>query len=422
MIRLRRPTLDENNKLFTMAAIGGGGVIGSAISFLIGGALIANLYHIWKGRFGIARDPRYLFIAGCFAFYYFVNAASSLIHYEEVRNLWPIIRHIPFLGFALFCGRLAITPREDLLPWFEGGLIAGAIGSFVFAAVEVAVLGLERPEGLAGNTGIFAVINAVLYGGCLIVAVRRDGRLRLVATVAAACAAGALILTGMRALWPILLVAPAIVAFVYRSALGILATTRGVLAVAGLLVFLGALGYPVAHQRVAMLLSDIEAIGSDGNYSNSLGQRLLMWRAGYELVLERPILGWGPEKSGRLMVDLTESYSGMRLAFTHFHNFLLTAWVASGIFGAVAILALMIGPGVVLARSSLDSVGRAGFAFVLVLTTSYLASGLFGIMLGHDLLDSIWFFGIVAGAYLVIGPSKASTTPVAPPAVSGVAP
>jgi O-antigen ligase len=405
-----------------MAVIGGGGVIGSAISFLIGGALMANLYHVWHGRFGVARDPRVLAIAGCFAFFYLVNALSSLIHYEEARNLWPIVRHIPFLGFALICGRLSVTRREDLMPWFEGGLVAGAIGSFVFATVEVTVFGLERPEGLAGNAGVFAVVNAVLYGGCLVVAARRDGRLRLVATIAAACAAGALLLSGMRALWPILLIAPAIVAFVYRSALGILATSRGLLAVAGLLVVLGALGYPVAQQRVAVLLTDIEAVGGEGDYANSLGQRLLMWRAGYELVLERPILGWGPEKSGQLMADLTESYSGLRLSFTHFHNFLLNAWVASGIFGAVAILAVMIGPAVLLARTTLDAIGRAGFAFVLVLTASYLASGLFGIMLGHDLLDSLWLYGIVTGSYLVIGPPMETATAMAQPAVQETMP
>ncbi len=389
------PALDRNNKLFTAAVMGGGGVIGSGISILVGGAVYANLYHAMRGRLSFTKDRDVRAITMAFAFFYLVEAFSSLIHYSHLKSLWPLVQNVPFLAFPLIYARLEISRRAAIATALEAGFVIGAFAGFIYAAVEVFWMGAVRAEGLAGNQGPFALVNTVIYGGCIIVALRNGGTVGLASLVAAVLAAGSILMSGTRSLWPIILIAPVVLAFLYPAEMRRLFSPRRAAIAGALALVIGVLAYPLAEARIDNFLSDYDRVFAEGDLDNSLGTRLRVWETGYRLILERPLLGHGPDAADELIGG-----------YTHFHNFVMNAWVMSGIFGVVAVLGILVVPVIVLARRPGGDLRKFGFALSLLLSTSYLVSGTVGIMFGHDILDALFVYGTIVAAFLACGEDR----------------
>ncbi|APH72396.1 O-antigen ligase family protein [Aquibium oceanicum] len=392
------PALDRNNKLFTVAVMGGGGVIGSGISILVGGSVYANLYHAARGRISLPRDRDVLTITAAFAFFYCVQAFSSIIHYSHLKSLWPLVQYGPFLAFPLIYARVAISRRKALATATEVGFVLGAIAGFIFAAIEIFWIGASRAEGLSGNQGPFAVVNAVIYGGCIVAALRHGGAIGVTSLVAAALAAGTILMSGTRSLWPMIVVAPVLLVFLYPSEARRFFSPKRAAIAGALALVIGVFAFPLAQDRIAALLSDYDRVFVEGKLDNSLGTRLRVWETGYQLILERPLLGHGPDKADELMGG-----------YTHFHNFLMNAWVMSGLPGVAAVLALLVTPVIVLARRRGGDLQKFGFALSLLLSTSYVASGTVGIMFGHDILDALFIYGMIVAAFLACGDDDART-------------
>lgn len=391
---LRRPTLDESNRLFTLVVIGWGGVVGSLVSILYAGAMLAALPRLYRRQIALPADCGVIAIAAAFALFFTTEALSGAINYEGWPTLRQLASNLPFLGFLLVYARLSLSSRADLMRAVEFGAVSGAFGALVLALVQVGMLDFERAEGAAGNPGVLALISALLYGLCILTAVRRPGRMRWMALVAAIGAAAALLLTGMRALWPMLLVAPFIPLVVLRPKIDPGALRRGALLSALPVALALYLTYGMVGERVESLVADLDRI-EEGDYDSSVGKRLKMWHGGLELAAQEPVFGHGPAVSDTKKPEL--------IGYSHLHNFVLNAMVRSGLAGVAAVLALFFVPLWVLVRRRGDAISLFGVAMLLTLQAAYLMSGLVGIMLGHDILDALFIYGTIVASFLVLG-------------------
>jgi O-antigen ligase len=399
-ITLRRPTLDENNQVYTAIMVGWGAVIGSAISFFLSGAILWALFRLYQRKIVLPQQREVILVGAAFALFFFSEALSGAINYGGTETLRQIAENLPFLGFLFVYGRLSLSSREDVLRSVEIGVITGAFGTLLSALFQMLVLDLPRAEGAAGNPGPFALVAAVLYGLAFLIALRRLGWVRNIALVAAIAVAGAMILSGMRALWPILAIAPVISLAIVRPGKNLPSFGRIALpaAVAGLVVVF--FTYDVVYERVAKIADDYERVIENNDFDNSLGHRIRLWSAGLELAAERPVFGQGPGNAMDLSSERTAE-QGRPLNFTHFHNFLLNAMVRSGIVGVAAILILLVAPVWMATRTPRDDIGNFGFAMLLTVQAVYILSGLFGIMLGHDITDALFIYSTIVASFLI---------------------
>ncbi|RUY57477.1 O-antigen ligase family protein, partial [Mesorhizobium sp. M7A.F.Ca.CA.001.05.1.1] len=96
----------------------------------------------------------------------------------------------------------------------------------------------------------------------------------------------------------------------------------------------------------------------------------------------------------------------MDTGFNHFHNGFLTALVQAGILGAVTLAAIFIvaaGNAARVLRNSSDPNERFGATMIIVVVITYLTAGMTGILVGHDILDSVLMVFLVSGTYLASG-------------------
>ncbi len=324
---MRRPTLDQSNRAFTAAVIGGGGVGGSAVSVLVSGAVLVGLLRLWQGMIALPRDQRVWIVAAAFAARFVAETLSTLVNYSGPWDLYEgAVSNLPFLGFAIIFARLSLTPREDVLRWIEYGAVGGGIGAGLYALVEVLVLGRPRAEGLAGNSGPFALVCSLLFAFCILAALRNTGRMRQLAAAGAALSAGALLLSGMRSLWPLLLVSPLLLVWLSGTAPRRLISGRLVLGGAAVALLIAAVAYPTIDRRVTALASDLERV-EQGNYDNSLGQRLRVWNAAIDLIRQKPVFGYGPGHTAEALHEAAQVKGQRDIFFTHAHNVFLNAMV-----------------------------------------------------------------------------------------------
>jgi O-antigen ligase len=380
-------------------------VFGSGVSVLFSGAILLAFLRLYQRKIVFPSDRAILAVALAFAFYLAADVISGLFHNDGMVTWRQVAKDIPFLGFAFVYARLCLSRREDVLDAVERGAISGAFATLLVTGAELTFTAHDRAEGLAGNPGVLAVISSLVYGICLLSAVRHEERKRWVAFLAALAAATALLFTGMRALWPFLLIGPAIPLIVLRPALNWSVVRRGILIAILPLLLIGYMTYDMIATRMEALVEDVERtqVGQD---DGSLGKRLVIWKHGLEKAEENPIIGSGP---GSIKEDSSEVFG-----VSHYHNFLLNALVKSGVPGVLAILGLFIVPLVVVARRlrPADGTGLAGLSLLLTLQITFLLSGSVGIMLGHDIHDALFIYGTIVACFLVAGKQTLPIRPI----------
>lgn len=405
---MRRPTLDESNQIFTAAVLGLGGVIGSTISFLFGGAILAAFLRLLQDVIAYPTDRKVHLITAAFAGYFASACLSGLLNYEGVATLLQIAEKLPFLAFIFIYARLSLSPRRHVLRATEIGVIVGSLGAFAFALIQAVGMGL-RAEGLAGNPGPFALITALLYGLSTMTIMRRRGRMRLLATAAAISAAGALILSGMRSLWPMLLLAPALQLMVLRPIFSRRSIGQGIVAAGALVLVVGAAGYETIQTRFGNLMHDYQEVVVQEDFDNSLGLRLIMWSEGLEQAAQKPVFGQGLKEVEISLPPQSSSETGQELTFNHYHNFVVDALARTGLVGLLATLLMMFAPAWIATRQTRDDLADAGRMMMFTVLLAYFLSGAFNIMLGHDILDVLFIYSMIVSTFLVLDQSDGET-------------
>jgi O-antigen ligase len=388
------PTLDQMNLVFTGILLGWAGVVGSGVSILFSGAILWAFLRLYQRRIVFPADRGILAIAAAFAFYVAADTISALFNDDGWITWREVVEDLPFLGFPFVYARLSLSRREDVIEAVERGAIGGAFIMLAVVAVELIFTPHIRAEGMAGNPGVLAVVASLVYGICLLAATRHRGRTKWLALAAALCAVVTILFTGMRALWPFLLIAPAVQIIILRPAFNWPSVRRGALVAALPLLGVFYLTHGMIEQRLEAAVVDVEK-AETGDYDSSIGKRLEIWRNGLDKAVQNPLLGAGPGSARK-----KDSPS---MGFSHYHNFLLNSMIRSGVIGVLAILGLFAIPLWVLVRRVRDDVGLAGLSLLLSVQIAFLLSGSVGIMLGHDIHDSLFIYSTIVASFLIAG-------------------
>jgi O-antigen ligase len=239
---------------------------------------------------------------------------------------------------AMLVVRVARPPARAL--WL--GAAGGALAGLGFVGWQAFVLGMARPGGWLNpiTFGDFALCLALL---CL--AGMADPTVRTwVMGAGALCGLAASLLTGSRGGWVVLPVALALLAW-----RGSLLSRRLRLALPLLVCTAAAFAFAVpqtgVRARVAIGIDDLRLYGRGDPAPTSLGVRLELWRAGWRLIHERPVvrqwLGQDTPAYKQHMRDWVAAGSLSPAVFAppeppHLHNDALQALVTRGLPGLLA--------------------------------------------------------------------------------------
>lgn len=341
--------------------------------------LLASSSLLWKRpRLNLQRQD-YLLL-GTLLLYFCVFSANMLYHADPARELDMPLRAL--LAVPVLLLLLAYPPRPAF--WWAG-LSLGAIAGAAYALTQFVPDSLIRPQAATSNPIHYGNVSMLL--GMLALcgldwARTQAHRYAWSGLLLAGCLAGIVgsVISGSRGGWLALPVCLIIMALHHAKNHG-----RRHLAVTMTLLFvLLSLAYAMPHspvqQRVATVISELQKYKNDGDVSTSVGQRLVMWDTATELVKEHLWLGMG--RTGYLQqkkVMLAEGkISKLVSDYTNAHSDYLDVLVKRGITGLLALLALLLLPLALFARTSYcDPASAQPYALAgVVLCTCYMIFGL----------------------------------------------
>ncbi|RUR42371.1 O-antigen ligase family protein [Vreelandella populi] len=162
------------------------------------------------------------------------------------------------------------------------------------------------------------------------------------------------------------------------------------------------------QERVHAAFNDLSHYYSDENRDTSLGLRFEMWRGASQLILQRPLYGWGESGYREAMAQLGEQGQITHQAsqFGHAHNEYIDALAKRGLIGLAALLALYFIPlrlfasGLQHPNLEIRSVAMAG----TLLAVGYIDFGLSQTFLAHN--SGVMFYpfwlSLLWGCYSVL--------------------
>ncbi|MEI9428633.1 O-antigen ligase family protein [Mesorhizobium sp. Cs1299R1N3] len=407
-------------------------VLGSVVSFVFngGGLWSVLLIALKRRRFNVDRAMMALTIA-IYA-YCASNVLASLVNHAIVKDARHLIPLITFLFFPISYSTWSITQKTTLVRIIVLASMAACFGALLLAVYQQYRLGI-RAEGGAGNAIVFAEVLCLAVVTCVAAALSGIERYRIALICAALGGTVAIIYSGTRIVWLALLIAGIAVLLINQQRLRGRNAVRVLLLLAAIGVTIAFFGFQTIAGRVAFLHSDWDALAAHGDHTTALGSRVALWDIGLKAFREMPFFGHGVGATHVLIKQGFQDQFGMDEGFSHFHNGFLTALVQAGILGAVTLAAIF----VVAARNaarvlrdSADPIERFGATMIVAVVITYLTAGMTGILIGHDILDSVFMVFLVSGTYLACGRQAAlvearTVSPAnsqAVPSVEGLAP
>lgn len=188
----------------------------------------------------------------------------------------------------------------------------------------------------------------------------------------------------------------------WQIAAGVIAVAAGCILVYQLV--------PSAHARVGEALSDLTLYFHGGNKDTSLGLRLSMWRATWQLFLQSPLSGYGDSHLPPLAaIPATASFATPTLqefmGVSGAHSELLQSTIRSGIFGVISTVLIFAVPAVVFLRAAVSSDRRVraaalyGLCYIAALFSFGLATEainlkflatFYGLMIAQSTAQIVW--------------------------------
>ncbi|TPI29089.1 O-antigen ligase family protein [Mesorhizobium sp. B3-2-1] len=406
-------------------------VLGSVVSFAFngGGLWSVLLIALKRRRFNVDRAMMALTIA-IYA-YCASNVLASLVNHAIVKDARHLIPLITFLFFPISYSTWSISQKTMLVRIIVLASMAACFGALLLAVYQQYRLGI-RAEGGAGNAIVFAEVLCLAVVTCVAAALSGIERYRIALICAALGGTIAIVYSGTRIVWLALLIAGIAVLLINQQRLRGRNAVRVLLLLAAIAVTIAVFGFQTIAGRVEFLHSDWDALAAHGDYATALGSRVALWDIGLKAFREMPFFGHGVGATRLLIKQGFQDQFGMDEGFNHFHNGFLTALVQAGILGAVTLAAIF----VVAARNaarvlrdSTDPIERFGATMIVAVVITYLTAGMTGILIGHDILDSVFMVFLVSGTYLACGRQAAlveiqAMSPAkghAAPAVEGLA-
>lgn len=381
-------------------------VLGSVVSFVFngGGLWSVLLIALKKRRFNI--DPPML--AMTIAIYAYCGAVilASIVNNSIARDASHLLPLITFLFFLISYSTWSITHKTTLARLIILSSMAACFGALLLTAIQYYWLGMVRVEGGAGNAIVFATVTCLGVMVCMAGALSGTERARNLLVCAALAGTIAVLYSGSRIIWLAMLIAGIAVLLIHRQNFRGKNALRLLLILAGIAVGIAAFGFRIISERADFLFSDLDALTAHGDYTTALGLRAAMWHIGLAAFRDMPLFGHGVGATPLLMRQGFQEQFGMSHGFSHFHNGFLTALVEAGILGAVTLAAIFVVAARNAARvlrTSIDPIERFGATMIVVTVITYLTGGMTGILVGHDILDSVLMVFLVSGTYLASG-------------------
>jgi O-antigen ligase len=383
--------IDRNNRLFTFMFALFPGLLASGTSVTLVLAFLWALISLATKRFTFSLTRTDRIVAWCLTFYVLVTVLSVAVHPNVAKGGPYIIKMIPFLAIWAILPRLRAGLEGRLIPFLITGAGIGMIGSLIFSIVQIAFLS-ARAEGGAGNAAVFGLFT-VLFGCISLLNAHSDSKTeRFIAIAGFACGLVCAFLSGTRSAW---LAMPFNFAILYWYLRGqSLPTLTNAVKVVGsvLIVAVVAIAAMKVSERYHALEADIVQLEKQPDNVSSLKARLLLWSAAERAFLDSSLIGQGPQNRMPVVYEKLNLPADKQMTFTHVHNGFLNAAVDSGILGVLGILALLASP-LIAARNKAPGPGRdLAITLALLLVTSYVITGMFGIMFGHDATDAVFIY------------------------------
>ena len=380
-------------------------VLGSVVSFVFNGGALASVVLIASGKRRFNADRPMIWLTVAIYAYCAANLVASIVNNSFVRDAPHLIPLVTFLFFPVSYSTWSITHKTTLARIVVLSSMVACFVALLMAVIQQYWVGV-RAEGGAGNPIVFATVLCLAVVVCVAGALSGIERARSPLFYAALAGTIAIIYSGSRIVWLALLIAGIAVLLINRHRL----RGRNAVRLLHLLVAVGiviaAFGFQAISGRVDFLHSDWDEMGTHGNYDTSLGIRVALWDIGLKAFHDMPVFGHGVGASQLLIKQGFHDQFAMDTGFNHFHNGFLTALVQAGILGAATLAAIFVaaaGNAARVLRNSGDPVERFGATMIVIVVITYLTAGMTGILVGHDILDSVLMVFLVCGTYLASG-------------------
>lgn len=407
------------NRLFTYVCFAFPPALGSLVSIAWHGGAIWCTYSVLSGRQALARDSYMLATAAAMYAYIVFNLASFTFNYDDIGDITEYVSLVTFFLFPFSYSIWTVSNKEEIARAAVRASMIACYAALVLAMVQFHVVGI-RAEGGAGNALVFAAVTCLAGTVCLAGAFSVERRIAPYLLGAFAASGVAVAYSQSRVVWVAIIVVSLIVLWLYRSKLRGAVTRRTAMLLAPLCLLLLLVGFALIADRTGAALEEWQALSAEGDYDSSLGLRVALWETGLGLFGESPVLGHGMHSIKPLIAEGIEHDFHLSVGFSHFHNGVLTLLVESGIPGAACILAIFI-IGAANAwhtlRVSDDETERFGAALLVVLLATFAISGSTSILIGHDILDTVFVIFLIVGTYLASGRQRLPDTaqPQQPP-------
>ncbi|TCA04093.1 MULTISPECIES: O-antigen ligase family protein [Rhizobium] len=383
--------LDRNNRIavFLFAILPG--LSPNFNSFILLASMVWGVYCLATGRlvWNLSKSDRLVAIG--MSIYPLVMIASIFINppYSEVPD-W-IFRLLPFFSVWLILPRMRQSPDGRLVPLFILGAGIGMIVTFLFSLLQIMFL-MDRAEAGTSNAALLGVIG-ILFGGIALLNIQSQRSVeQRIAILGYAAGLGCVLLSGTRSAWLVIPIHIVIFLWYFRKhsfhlSLRSLAITSSLL-LAGLIT----LGSGQILHRIQALQENLTSLERTDGEITSLSARFALYKGALSAISKDPLTGYGPQN--RMSSVLAELPDNIRpqLPYSHVHNGFLTAGIDAGVFGIAALSLMLLTPVIGAWRKERGPGRDLAIALALLLVSSYVITGSFGIMFNQKALDPIFAY------------------------------
>ncbi|MGO8506113.1 O-antigen ligase family protein [Rhizobium leguminosarum] len=383
--------LDRNNRIavFLFAILPG--LSPNFNSFILLASMVWGVYCLATGRLVLNLSKSDRLVAIFMSVYPLVMIASIFINppYSEVPD-W-IFRLLPFFSIWLILPRMRQSPDGRLVPLFILGAGIGMIVTFLFSLLQIMFL-MDRAEAGTSNAALLGVIG-ILFGGIALLNIQSPRSVeQRIAILGYAAGLGCVLLSGTRSAWLVIPIHIVIFLWYFRKhsfhlSLRSLAITSSLL-LAGLIT----LGSGQILHRIQALQENLTSLESTDGEITSLSARFALYKGALSAISKDPLTGYGPQN--RMASVLAELPDNIRpqLPYSHVHNGFLTAGIDAGVFGIAALSLMLLTPVIGALRKEPGPGRDLAIALALLLVSSYVITGSFGIMFNQKALDPIFAY------------------------------
>ncbi|MGO7762340.1 O-antigen ligase family protein [Rhizobium ruizarguesonis] len=383
--------LDRNNRIavFLFAILPG--LSPNFNSFILLASMVWGAYCLATGSLALNLSRSDRLVAIGMSIYPLVMIASIFINPPYSEELDWIFRLLPFFSVWLILPRMRQSPDGRLVPLFILGAGIGMIVTFLFSLLQIMFL-MERAEAGTSNAALLGVIG-VLFGGIALLNVQSPRSVeQRIAILGYAAGLGCVLLSGTRSAWLVIPVHIVIFLWYFRKhsfhlSLRSLAITSSLL-LAGLI----ALGSGQVLHRIEALQENLTSLERSDGEITSIGARFALYKGALSAISKDPLTGYGPQnRMASVLAELPENIRP-QLPYSHVHNGFLTAGIDAGVFGIAALSLMLLTPVVGAWRKEAGPGRDLAIALALLLFSSYVITGSFGIMFNQKALDPIFAY------------------------------